>query len=173
MFILKIKVTYFPDFLVWKAVFFSVRFHVLEIEESKIILSLRRSHLGKPFDPLPELPEDAKPDREIATVSDLREGEVVRGYVKAVGNAGVFIRLEIFPYTCMSMSYLLAVDVLWRTQYTYWNRNGKSFQYRVSLYRLGREVTGRVMITNISDRFIKNYQSVVLIGELVRVKVIG
>ena len=75
--------------------------------------------------------------------------------------------LEIFPYMLICSACVVKNPVhILRLKW-------ESFQSCVSLYRLGREVTGRVMITNISDRFIKNYQSVVLIGELVRVKVIG
>lgn len=35
---------------------------------------------------------DTPPDPEITSLEDLAEGDVVRGYVKAVTNVGVFVR---------------------------------------------------------------------------------
>ena len=40
------------------------------------------------------------------------------------------------------------------------------------VFRLGRNVFGRVMICNISDRYIKNYESAISVGSLVRAKVL-
>ena len=69
-----------------------VRFHVVSVDKVKVTLSLRRSRLGKCCSLLPEVPEDSQPDIEITGLADLEEGQVVKGYVKAVGKFGVFIR---------------------------------------------------------------------------------
>ena len=92
-------------------------------------MSLRHSHTGETPGCLPKVPDGMEPDREISSINDLQEGEILRGYVKAIGKVGAFIKL-------------------------------------------GRGVVGRVMISNLSDRFIKNYQSCVSVGELVRTKVL-
>ena len=44
--------------------------------------------------------------------------------------------------------------------------------YNLLFHRLGCDIVGRVMIANLSDRYIKNFKSVVEEGEIVRVKVI-
>ena len=105
-------------------------FHILEIAATKVVLSLRHSHLGETPQCLPKIAQDSQPDREILSIEDLEKGEILRGYVKAVSSVGVFIKL-------------------------------------------GHNVVGRVMIANISDRFIQNYQSSVNEGELVRTKVLS
>ena len=69
-----------------------VRFHVVSVDKVKVTLSLRRSRMGKCCFLLPEVPEDCEPDIEIIRLCDLEEGQVVKGYVKAVGKFGVFIR---------------------------------------------------------------------------------
>jgi predicted RNA-binding protein with RPS1 domain len=48
----------------------------------------------------------------------------------------------------------------------------KAIDHNGAFVKLGRIVTGRVMICNLSDRYIRNYQSCYSQGELVRVKVI-
>ena len=54
------------------------------MDEDKVDLSLRASRTGE------QVKEEADP--EIASLEDLAEGDVVRGYVKAVTNIGVFVR---------------------------------------------------------------------------------
>uniref|UniRef100_H3C389 Protein RRP5 homolog n=1 Tax=Tetraodon nigroviridis TaxID=99883 RepID=H3C389_TETNG len=64
-----------------------VRCFLLQKINGKWQLSLRPSRLN---------PEKAKPvkDLEILAVSELKEGQIIRGYVTSVGKCGIFIRLS-------------------------------------------------------------------------------
>ena len=57
-------------------------------DEGKVDLSLRASRTR---DQVKE-EADTPPDPEITSLEDLSKGDVVRGYVKAVTNVGVFVR---------------------------------------------------------------------------------
>ncbi|XP_030586460.1 protein RRP5 homolog isoform X2 [Archocentrus centrarchus] len=61
--------------------------YLLDNENDKWQLSLRPSRLN---------PEKAKPtkDPEVPSINKLKAGQIVRGYVKSVGEQGVFIRLS-------------------------------------------------------------------------------
>ncbi|XP_036380286.1 protein RRP5 homolog isoform X1 [Megalops cyprinoides] len=64
-----------------------VRCCVVGEDDGKLQLSLRPSRTN---------PDKAPPvkDAEVLSIDDLKEGQLVRGYVKSVGNQGVFIRLS-------------------------------------------------------------------------------
>ncbi|KAF7663388.1 hypothetical protein LDENG_00211330 [Lucifuga dentata] len=64
-----------------------IRCFLLGIENGKWQLSLRPSRLN---------PEKAKPvkDPEVLSLEDLKAGQLIRGYVKSVGEQGTFIRLS-------------------------------------------------------------------------------
>ncbi|KAG7486709.1 RRP5-like isoform X1 [Solea senegalensis] len=64
-----------------------LRCFLLESENDKWQLSLRQSRLN---------PQQDKPvkDPEVLSFDKLKEGEIIRGYVKSVGEQGVFIRLS-------------------------------------------------------------------------------
>ncbi|CAJ1052669.1 protein RRP5 homolog isoform X2 [Xyrichtys novacula] len=64
-----------------------LRFYLLDNENGKWQLSLRPSRLN---------PEQAKPakDPEVLSIENLHEGQIIRGYVKSVGEQGIFIRLS-------------------------------------------------------------------------------
>ena len=62
----------------------------MAVDEDKIDLSLRASRMGGRMEG--ETDHDTSPDPEIASLEDLAEGRVVRGYVKAVTDVGVFVR---------------------------------------------------------------------------------
>lgn len=62
---------------------FSCRCCVIHWEKGKLDLSLRDSRLGG---------EVKVRDPEIQGLEDLKDGQLVRGYVKAVTDVGVFIR---------------------------------------------------------------------------------
>ncbi|XP_026215037.1 protein RRP5 homolog isoform X2 [Anabas testudineus] len=64
-----------------------LRCFLLGCENGKWQLSLRPSRLN---------PQEAKPvkDPEVSSVDKLKAGQLIRGYVKAVGEQGVFIRLS-------------------------------------------------------------------------------
>lgn len=64
-----------------------LRCYLLDNENDKWQLSLRPSRLN---------PEKAKPakDPEVLSVNKLKAGQIIRGYVKSVGEQGVFIRLS-------------------------------------------------------------------------------
>ena len=66
----------------------SFRCCVVAVDEDKVDLSLRASRTGEQV----KEEADTPPDPEIASLEDLAEGDVVRGYVKAVTNVGVFVR---------------------------------------------------------------------------------
>ena len=57
---------------------------VVGVGDGRVDLSLRESRLG-------EEDGDIK-DPEITTISDLKVGKIVRGYVKSKTNVGYFIR---------------------------------------------------------------------------------
>ena len=57
---------------------------VVGVGDGRVDLSLRESHLGEEHG-------DIK-DPEITTISDLKVGKIVRGYVKSKTNVGYFIR---------------------------------------------------------------------------------
>ncbi|XP_034544205.1 protein RRP5 homolog isoform X2 [Notolabrus celidotus] len=63
------------------------RFSLLSYENGRWLLSLRPSRLNS---------EQAKPakDPEVLSLDNLQEGQIIRGYVKSVGEQGVFIRLS-------------------------------------------------------------------------------
>ena len=56
------------------------------VNNGRIDLSLRESHLG-------EEASDIK-DPEITSISDLKVGKIIRGYVKAKTDVGYFIRYK-------------------------------------------------------------------------------
>ncbi|XP_029924542.1 protein RRP5 homolog [Myripristis murdjan] len=64
-----------------------VRCYLLESENNMWKLSLRPSRLN---------PEKAKPakDPEVLSVTELKAGQIIRGYIKSVGEHGVFISLS-------------------------------------------------------------------------------
>ncbi|XP_026158937.1 protein RRP5 homolog isoform X2 [Mastacembelus armatus] len=64
-----------------------LRCFLLESQQGKWQLSLRPSRLN---------PEQAKPvkDPDVLSVDKLKTGQIIRGYVKSVGEQGVFIRLS-------------------------------------------------------------------------------
>ncbi|XP_031144955.1 protein RRP5 homolog isoform X2 [Sander lucioperca] len=64
-----------------------LRFFLFGEEKGKWQLSLRPSRLN---------PQQAKPakDPEVLSVDQLKAGQIIRGYVKSVGEQGVFIRLS-------------------------------------------------------------------------------
>ncbi|XP_074485164.1 protein RRP5 homolog [Sebastes fasciatus] len=64
-----------------------IRCFLLGEENGKWQLSLRQSRLN---------PQQAKPakDQEVLSVDKLQAGQIIRGYVKSVGEQGVFIRLS-------------------------------------------------------------------------------
>ncbi|KAM9856432.1 protein RRP5 homolog [Aulostomus maculatus] len=64
-----------------------LRCYLLHNENGKWKLSLRPSRLN---------PKEAKPvkDAEILSLKELKAGQLVRGYVKSVGEQGIFIRLS-------------------------------------------------------------------------------
>lgn len=90
----------------------------------RIDLSMRASRLS------PGAQEWALRDPEIASVSDLKNDMVVRGYVQDVAKVGVFVTL-------------------------------------------GRAIIGRVLITNLSDKYIADWQSAYRVGQLVRARVLS
>ena len=51
-----------------------------------------------------------KMDREIKILSDLKEGDIVRGYVKSCSDVGVFVRLVLDCLDGMSVSWLHVKD---------------------------------------------------------------
>ncbi|MGH0132943.1 UNVERIFIED_CONTAM: hypothetical protein FKN15_051161 [Acipenser sinensis] len=65
----------------------TVRCCVLAREDEKIHVSLRQSRTN----PVSNLKGN---DPEILSIEDLKKGQIVRGYVKSVGDAGVFIGLS-------------------------------------------------------------------------------
>ena len=77
---------------------------VVGVDGSKLDLSLRRSHTGEPADDTMETDTEGEGeerergvagrscDPEIASLEDLEVGKVVRGFVKAVTDVGVFVR---------------------------------------------------------------------------------
>ncbi|XP_041116751.1 protein RRP5 homolog [Polyodon spathula] len=65
----------------------TVRCCVLAREDEKIHVSLRQSRTN----PISNLKGS---DPEILSIEDLKKGQIVRGYVKSVGDAGVFIGLS-------------------------------------------------------------------------------
>ncbi|XP_056135664.1 protein RRP5 homolog isoform X2 [Lampris incognitus] len=64
-----------------------IRCYLIGKENDKWRLSLRPSRLN---------PEQAKPvkDPEISSIEELKVGQIIRGYVKSVGEQGIFIRLS-------------------------------------------------------------------------------
>ena len=60
----------------------------MKVSGEKIDLSLRPSRVSGQA-------EGDSPDREITSLEDLPEGVVVRGYVKAVTDVGVFVRYHV------------------------------------------------------------------------------
>lgn len=69
----------------------SPRCYVLSVDDDKVELSLRASRTGE------EVIKDKAPskdpiDPEVRSVEDLEVGQLVRGYVKAASNVGVFVR---------------------------------------------------------------------------------
>ena len=111
----------------------------MAMDDGRIDLSLRESHLG-------EEASDIK-DPEITSISDLKVGMTVRGYVKSKTDVGYFIR------------YIQAIVCIG--------------SFLVFSLRLGRSVTGRVKIGNITDRYVKDFKSLYRVGALVTAKVIG
>jgi len=71
--------------------FVSFRCCVVAVDGDKVDLSLRASRTGNQMEQV-EGEADTPSDPEIASLEDLTEGGVVRGYVKAVTNVGVFVR---------------------------------------------------------------------------------
>ncbi len=57
---------------------------VNKMEDGKMNYSLRASQIGGS--------KDCVEDPEVETISDLSKGQVLRGYVKAVTDVGVFVR---------------------------------------------------------------------------------
>ena len=108
------------------------------VDDGRIDLSLRESRLG-------EEASDIK-DPEITSISDLKVGMIVRGYVKSKTDVGYFIR------------YIQEIVCI-----------GKFLAFSL---RLGRSVTGRVKIGNITDRYVKDFKSLYRVGALVTAKVI-
>lgn len=64
-----------------------LRCFLLGNETGKWQLSLRRSRLN------PEQPNSAK-DPEVSSIEDLKAGQLLRGFVKSVGERGIFLRLS-------------------------------------------------------------------------------
>ncbi|TKS69125.1 Protein RRP5 -like protein NF-kappa-B-binding protein [Collichthys lucidus] len=64
-----------------------LRCFLLESENGKWRLSLRPSRLN---------PQQAKPvkDPEVLSINELKTGQIIRGFVKSVGEQGIFIRLS-------------------------------------------------------------------------------
>lgn len=84
--------------------FYDLRCCVVGVDGSKLDLSLRRSGTGEPADDTMETDTEGEGeeremgvagrscDPEIASLEDLEVGKVVRGFVKAVTDVGVFVR---------------------------------------------------------------------------------
>lgn len=98
------------EFEIFFAIFWS-RCCVVGFDGSKLDLSLRRSRTGEPPDDVimksdtegereedegdergKGVAEEGPCDPEIASLEDLEVGKVVRGFVKAVTDVGVFVR---------------------------------------------------------------------------------
>lgn len=114
---------------------------MINIDEGHIDLSLRESRLIDTNNPVK--------DPEIASVSDVKIGQILRGFVKSKTNVGFFVRWVFC--TCLMRHFLLLL----------------------LLCRLGRKVTGRVKIGNLTDKYVEDFKSLYQIGELVTAKVIG
>ena len=104
------------------------------VNNGRIDLSLRESYLG-------EEASDIK-DPEITSISDLKVGKIVRGYVKAKTDVVYYIRYK---------KYFPTINFL-----------------SISL----RQITGKVKIGNITDQYAKDFKSLYRIGALVTAKVI-
>lgn len=69
-----------------------IRCCVLSVDGDKIELSLRASKTGEEV--IKDRPASTDPiDPEVRSLEDLEVGQLVRGYVKAASNVGVFVRL--------------------------------------------------------------------------------
>ena len=94
------------------------------VDGSKLDLSLRRSRTGEPASDIMQTDTEGEEegeggegvagrscDPEIASLEDLEVGKVVRGFVKAVTDVGVFVRYgsHIVYDTLLLKSYLLSV----------------------------------------------------------------
>ena len=77
---------------------------MVDVDGDKLDLSLRRSRTGEPMDELMQTDTEEEEeereggvarrscDLEVASLEDLEVNKVVRGYVKAVTDVGVFVR---------------------------------------------------------------------------------
>jgi len=115
---------------------------VINIGEGHVDLSLRESRLVNTND-------HPVKDREITAVSDVKIGQILRGFIKSKTDVGFFVRWVKCMYQIGGLSLLLL------------------------LCRLGRKVTGRVKIGNLTDKYVEDFKSLYQVGELVTAKVIG
>ena len=70
---------------------FFVRCYILSVDGDKIELSLRASRTGEEVIK-DEAASKAPVDPEVRSVEDLEVGQLIRGYVKASSNVGIFVR---------------------------------------------------------------------------------
>eukprot|EP00731_Ephydatia_muelleri_P020460 Em0013g187a len=69
-----------------------IKCYILSVEGDKIELSLRASRTGEEVIKA-EAASKAPVDPELRSVEDLEVGQLIRGYVKASSNVGIFVRL--------------------------------------------------------------------------------
>ena len=71
---------------------------MVRVEDGKLDLSLRHSRTGERADEAVLTDQEGVVNRscdpEIQSVEDLEKGQLVRGYVKAVTDVGVFVRYK-------------------------------------------------------------------------------